>query len=47
MENFICTNCKFKFKSSKIQRTCPYCGKNAVDKEKGANELIEEIENIK
>ena len=46
MESYICANCKFKFKASKMPSTCPYCGKKTVEKEKMANELVNEIEGL-
>lgn len=46
MENFICINCKFKFKAKKNSGDCPYCGKRAVEKEKGVSELIDEVEDM-
>lgn len=46
MDCFICAKCKFKFKTTKNNGTCPYCGKNAVEKEKGVDELIDEVNGL-
>lgn len=46
MESFICLNCKYRFKSDKKPRTCPYCDKPAVDREKSASEILSEIDTI-
>jgi len=46
MEDFICKNCKYRFKSSGEPKTCPYCDKESVEKEKSASEIVNEIEDI-
>ena len=46
MEKYICANCKFKFKASKMPPTCPYCNKRTVEQEKMADELVNEIEGL-
>jgi rubrerythrin len=43
MENFVCSNCRYKFKADKQPKTCPYCNKANVEKEKSADELLSEI----
>jgi len=45
MGRYICTNCNYRFESSKIS-DCPYCGLKKVEKEKNAEELLKEIENM-
>jgi rubrerythrin len=44
MENFICRNCKYKFKASLQPAACPYCDKAAVEKERSAEEIVEDVE---
>lgn len=47
MENFVCTNCRYRFKATKLPKTCPYCGKeNVVEREKSAEDIVSEIENM-
>ncbi len=46
MDNYICANCKFKFKAMKLPSACPYCNKKSVEKDKTADELVEEIEEL-
>lgn len=46
MESFICLNCNYNFKSKQSPKTCPYCNKNTVEKEKSAEDIISEIENL-
>ena len=46
IEHYICANCKFKFKASKMPNTCPYCNKNTVEQEKNADDLVNEIEDL-
>ena len=44
MVNFICANCGYKFKSAEEDtKTCPYCDKKALESEKSASELLDEI----
>lgn len=45
MENFICNNCRFKFRAERPSR-CPYCDKGLIEKEKSADELINEISSL-
>jgi rubrerythrin len=46
MENFVCLNCKYRFKAKEKPKTCPYCNKNAVDLEKSAEDIVSEIESL-
>jgi len=47
MENFICTNCRYRFKSSKDPRDCPYCGKDkGIEREKSASDILDEVEGM-
>ncbi|MBT4135741.1 hypothetical protein HOD75_04385 [archaeon] len=39
---WICRNCNFRFKSGS-PLDCPYCGKEEVEKEKSAIELVNEV----
>jgi DNA-directed RNA polymerase subunit RPC12/RpoP len=45
MENFVCLNCKFKF-SANNPKTCPYCSKRTVEKERSAAEIVDEVMNM-
>jgi len=45
MGRYVCTNCNYRFESSKLSE-CPYCGVNKVEKEKTAEELLEEIDDL-
>ena len=42
MEMIHCLNCNFRFES-KEQKRCPYCENNNLEKEKSAEELVEDI----
>ena len=42
MVKFICTNCNYKFESENPS-DCPYCGKDSLEKDKSAEELLEEV----
>jgi DNA-directed RNA polymerase subunit RPC12/RpoP len=48
MENFVCMNCKFKFRAESAKNnSCPYCGKgNSIEKEKSAMELVDEVADL-
>jgi rubrerythrin len=46
MEQFICTNCNYRFKASK-REACPWCSKkDSVELEKSAEDLLAEVENM-
>jgi len=45
MGTWICTNCNYKFNSKKCS-DCPYCGKESVEKEKNATELLKEVDKL-
>jgi len=42
MTNYICSNCGFRFETEKVKK-CPYCSGSRIEKEKSAEELVEEI----
>ena len=46
MDNFVCLNCKYKFKAGLKPKTCPYCNKQAVELEKSAADIVSEIESM-
>jgi len=46
MENFICSNCKYKFKAKETPKTCPYCDKGAVVKEMSAEDIVSEVDSL-
>ncbi len=46
MGTYVCTNCKYKFSSSKEASDCPYCGKDSVEKEKSASELLDDVDEM-
>jgi len=41
MAIFVCTECGYRFESIKEKpKSCPYCSKGRVEKEKTAEELV-------
>lgn len=40
MVKYICPTCKYKFKSEKKPKICPYCDHEGPEPEKSAEELI-------
>jgi len=44
MENFVCINCKYKFSARTKPSLCPYCNKSSIEKEKSAEDLLNEID---
>jgi len=45
MGKYVCLNCNFRF-SSEHPFDCPYCGKQKFEKEKNAEELLDEVDGI-
>ena len=45
MGKYICTNCNYRF-NSENPFDCPYCGKKTLEKEKSAEELLEQVERL-
>jgi len=44
MESFVCTNCGYRFSSEKgNSKKCPYCNGENIEKEKSAEELVDNI----
>ena len=46
MTKLICKGCGYRIDSSKASKKCPYCSKESLEEEKGAEELLEEVDNI-
>lgn len=46
MNNFICLNCKYRFKAKEQSKTCPYCNKDSIELEKSAEDIVSEIESL-
>jgi len=40
-----CTSCNFRFET-KSPSDCPYCGRDNLERDKSASELLEEVENL-
>jgi len=45
MAKWVCKSCNYRF-DLKAPLDCPSCGKDSIEKEKDAEELLEEIEDI-
>lgn len=44
MGNFICIDCGYRFESEiKKPKKCPYCSGESIEKEKSAEELVDNI----
>ena len=41
----VCISCNFRFEA-KYSGDCPYCGRDTIEKDKSASELLEEIEDL-
>ena len=41
----ICTKCNYKFDAENPEE-CPYCGKEGLEKDKSAEELLDEIDKL-
>ena len=47
MKNFVCKKCGYRFQSLQEKpKICPYCSKESVTEEQGAEELLDEVEKI-
>ncbi len=42
MPNFICKDCGYQFEAEN-KKECPYCGKNRIEEEKSAKDLVKDI----
>ncbi|MEM0465209.1 MAG: hypothetical protein QXW97_00735 [Candidatus Pacearchaeota archaeon] len=40
---YVCTNCNFRPKTNNPIEECPYCGKKTIEKERSAEELLNDI----
>lgn len=45
MDKFVCKDCNYRFERDDAY-DCPYCGNEAIEKEKSANDLLEEVERL-
>lgn len=45
MVKFLCKNCNYRFESESAS-DCPYCGKETIEKEKSAEELLEDVDRL-
>ena len=45
MVNWVCNGCNFRFES-KNPKDCPYCGRDTLEKEPDASELLDEVEKL-
>jgi predicted RNA-binding Zn-ribbon protein involved in translation (DUF1610 family) len=45
MVKFLCKNCNYRFESERVF-DCPYCGEDSIEKEKTAEELLDEVDRI-
>jgi rubrerythrin len=42
---FICRHCRFRFNAEK-PRDCPYCGRDTLEREKSAEELLDDVNDL-
>jgi predicted RNA-binding Zn-ribbon protein involved in translation (DUF1610 family) len=45
MVKFLCKDCNYRF-DSESAFDCPYCGKESIEKEKTAEELLIDVEEM-
>ncbi|MFA5173799.1 MAG: hypothetical protein WC438_01310 [Candidatus Pacearchaeota archaeon] len=45
MVKWACTRCNYRFESVN-PKDCPYCGRDSIEKEKTAEELIDEVKDL-
>ena len=44
MTNYVCVECGFRVESEDRPKACPYCSGNKLDKERTAEELIDNLD---
>jgi predicted RNA-binding Zn-ribbon protein involved in translation (DUF1610 family) len=40
-----CKNCQYSLDTENVPLACPFCGENKIERQKSAEELIEDLEN--
>jgi len=45
MVKFVCKNCNYRFETENAF-DCPYCGKESIEKEQSAVELLDDVERL-
>ncbi len=45
MVKWVCTGCNFRFEAENPSE-CPYCGRDTLEKEPSAEELLNEVEKM-
>ena len=45
MVKWVCSGCNFRFESESPNE-CPYCGRDTLEKEPDAEELLDEVERL-
>jgi len=43
MAKYVCKNCRFRVEAKNLPKECGYCGKNTIEREKDAGELLDEV----
>ena len=46
MVKLTCLNCKYEFEVEGKPNNCPYCGKEKLEQEKSASDMIEEVRSL-
>jgi len=47
MVRFICKDCDYKFDNPNSSlKECPYCGKNTIAEEQGAQKILEDVKSL-
>jgi len=46
MVKFICSHCGYKKESEINIKKCPYCNKDSLERERNAEELVNEIDEL-
>jgi len=45
MAMHVCTSCNFRFEARYLG-DCPYCGRDTIEKDKSASELLDEVKKL-
>jgi rubrerythrin len=46
MKGYICTHCNFRLNSNNKPKDCPYCGRDSLEMEKSAEEILDDVNEL-
>jgi rubrerythrin len=47
MDDYVCLNCRYRFKAGEKPKACPWCSKSgSVEQERSAEDIVNEVEKL-